>query len=137
MICKPCGKEYTKDHAKQSMCKECTREYNRNYHKNRDEDSLRRKKELQDKRRKETTKNIFEYLSDKSCEQCGINDPIVLEFDHLDQNTKSFNISDSRGRSWRRVLEEISKCRILCCNCHRKHTAEQLGWYTYLSTSSN
>lgn len=132
MICKPCGKEYTKDHKKQSMCKDCTREYNRKYHSNRSKESLERKQQLQVDRREKICIKIYEYLSKHCCEMCGIDDPVVLEFDHIDQDTKTFTIADAKGKSWARIIEEIKKCRVLCCNCHRRHTAKQLGWYSYI-----
>ena len=71
------------------------------------------------------------YLEDKSCWQCGEGDPRVLDFDHINPATKSFGISNgiTDGRKWSSILTEISKCVILCANCHRKRTAAQQGWY--------
>lgn len=67
---------------------------------------------------------IADYLADKQCIDCGEGDPIVLEFDHRDPQTKRFNIGDagSRGMSVCRVLAEIAKCDIRCANCHRRKT---------------
>lgn len=76
-------------------------------------------------------KHMIEYLSDKQCKECGEKDIRTLEFDHLDPAIKSFGISEGirKGMSWGNILEEISKCRILCANCHKIHTATQFGWY--------
>ncbi len=75
--------------------------------------------------------NMLEYLSDKFCVICRENDIRVLEFDHLNPSEKLFSISQAvrLNRSWQDVELEIKKCRILCSNCHKKHTAKQIGWY--------
>jgi hypothetical protein len=55
-----------------------------------------------------------------------------LDWDHLDKSTKTEAVSVliHAGYSHARVLEERkNKCRCLCANHHRIHTATQLGWY--------
>lgn len=81
--------------------------------------------------RKNLQANLLRYLRDKSCVLCGERDPRTFEFDHLDPKEKSFGISKglTDGRKWEIILEEIGKCRILCANCHKKHTASQNNWY--------
>lgn len=73
------------------------------------------------------------YLASKGCEDCGERDPRVLEFDHLDPKRKKAAIALllSQGYSWgnEKVRKEVRKCRVLCANCHRKHTIEQQGYY--------
>lgn len=73
------------------------------------------------------------YLAKKGCEICGIKDPRVLEFDHIDPSKKKATVSIllSQGFTWGsdRVRKEVKKCRILCSNCHRLHTVEQQGYY--------
>ena len=52
-----------------------------------------------------------------------------FDFDHLDQNTKKCNIASLKGESFNieNVLnEELKKCQLLCCICHRKKTIKQL-----------
>ncbi len=74
---------------------------------------------------------MLDYLKDKSCVICGENDIRTFEFDHLDPKTKSFSITRgiNHGPTWEVVMSEINKCRILCANCHKKHTASQQNWY--------
>ncbi len=75
---------------------------------------------------------LYKYLESHPCVQCGETDPIVLEFDHIHQSSKTIAISNAvcNGWSWRRIVTEIEKCQVLCANCHRRKTAIQLGWYT-------
>lgn len=84
--------------------------------------------------RKEATKKfatkrrniIQEYKLNKGCAICGYNKhPAALDFDHLEQNTKSFNISQDPKRKWEDTLKEIDKCRVLCRNCHAVETVEK------------
>jgi hypothetical protein len=73
---------------------------------------------------------MLNYLKECSCIDCGISNPLVLEFDHIDPETKSANVSDlvMRRLSWKRVFAEIQKCVVRCANCHRIRTAVQRGW---------
>jgi len=82
------------------------------------------------KRQRERTRiKLTEYLSNNPCEVCGEDDPIVLEFDHIDPSNKYRTISRmiSGHTSWDKILNEISKCRVLCANCHRRRTYKQQG----------
>ncbi|MGZ6005366.1 MAG: hypothetical protein ACXWLH_04415 [Candidatus Saccharimonadales bacterium] len=57
-----------------------------------------------------------------SCTFCGYNKhPGVLDFHHIDPESKSFGIS-SRGfsRSWQSIEAELKKCILVCANCHRE-----------------
>ena len=63
----------------------------------------------------------------EGCAKCGYNaHPAALDFNHLDPNTKSFNIGEAFGNNYgkKKIFEEIAKCEILCANCHRVHTYE-------------
>ena len=64
------------------------------------------------------------------CITCGEDDPVVLDFDHRDGNTKIGNISDMARFSLGldTLMKEIKKCDVLCANCHRRRTAKQQNW---------
>jgi hypothetical protein len=73
---------------------------------------------------------------ERGCVLCGFgthkfpkkyNDHIamLLEFDHIDPEEKSYNISEMGGYSWELIQSEIDKCRVLCKVCHCKHTGNQ------------
>ncbi len=75
--------------------------------------------------------NMLAYLNKHHCAICGEHDIRTLELDHIDPKTKKFSISQAvrLGYSWEQIEQEIEKCRVLCANCHKKHAAEQAGWY--------
>ena len=57
---------------------------------------------------------------------CGQNDPVVLEFDHL--RDKRFNVGSGLPyRNWESILAEIQKCEVVCANCHRRRTSRRIG----------
>lgn len=100
--------------------------------------NLKPKEKLSAAQRKQKTRShtrirSMRYLAEKGCGECGERDPRVLEYDHKDPGNKKRIISRliTDGYSWSsRVLRaEIRKCRILCANCHRRHTIVQQGYY--------
>lgn len=112
---------------KASCCKECHKVLRDKHYRDNREKSIANSK----KNREATRKKLWEYLQDKSCVDCGYDNPIALEFDHIDPEAKVASVSVLTGYSWAKVLEEISKCEIRCANCHRIKTAKQFGWYQY------
>jgi hypothetical protein len=109
-------------------CKECSREQDRKLYKSNLLINREKNYELKKKSRLRNYLFMIDYLSDKSCLDCGESDPIVLEFDH--QSDKKMNISELiRDSSIDRLESELSKCEIRCANCHRKKTAKDFGYY--------
>lgn len=132
-ICRSCNtskvfSEFNKNSSRKdglsNKCKVCNKAYLREHY-------LNNKEYYVEKRRrnyKKYTKDFYSFLSGKSCKVCGIDDIRVLEFDHL--TDKSFNISAKIGSMpLHNLMREIDKCDILCANCHRIKTAEQLNWF--------
>ena len=72
---------------------------------------------------------IVEKLGGK-CRECGISDIRVLEINHIDKEKKER--PPKREYNWTRRLKEweknMSNLELLCANCHRRHTWEQMGW---------
>lgn len=81
--------------------------------------------------REGTSIELCNYLLRNPCIICGETDIRVLEFDHVTPETKSFNIGDRSNRTWPTLLKEIEKCRVLCANCHRRHTAESYNHFKH------
>jgi hypothetical protein len=73
--------------------------------------------------RKRNKDFVNRYKSFCKCVDCGESNPIVLEFDHVDKN-KTANIADMVHQSYSisSIKEEIRKCEVVCCNCHRIRT---------------
>jgi len=73
------------------------------------------------KRRKKIRKMAVEYKGGK-CILCEYDKCIqALEFHHRNDNEKVFGIS-AKGytRAWKKVVEELDKCVLVCANCHRE-----------------
>jgi len=107
---------------KQYHCRICSRQYYKQYYNSNlehEKDRVRSRK----KRMRFWYKTLKETLS---CEVCGENSPECMDFHH--EEDKDFTIADAihKGYSTERILDEISKCRVLCANCHRKLHARNL-----------
>ena len=135
---KPDSQYYIKDKISgrlHAQCKDCYRSYRAGhypeYYQRSRAQHLARARARRIAIREEFRRNMLDFLSDKKCTVCAESDIRTLEFDHTDPATKRFSISQAvrLGYSWSDVLLEIKKCRILCANCHKKHTALQAGWY--------
>lgn len=101
-----------------SMCKDCHSKYNKGWY-NRNKES--RIKNIAN-RKKEIQEFIRNYKGEFSCEICGESHPACLVFHHIDDNKKEYDVSTmgKLGLSKEKIAREISKCKILCANCHRK-----------------
>lgn len=139
---KPLSDYFLKDSKKgklHAQCKACYKDLRRGFyaeHYAKYSDLYRKRAQLRrEKLRQEYREKMLQYLQKSKCEICDENDIRVLEFDHIDPSIKSFSISQSvkLGRSWDAVMQEIKKCRVLCANCHKKHTASQSNWYKNLA----
>lgn len=53
----------------------------------------------------------------------------LLTFNHLNPDDKLYNVADlvSKGRNLNLIVAEVSKCEVLCHNCHMLATFDQLG----------
>lgn len=80
------------------------------------------------KRTHERRKFIDKIKLSKGCLHCGYKDhAVALDFDHLDPSDKNFNISQYFATaSIEKLIKEINKCQILCANCHRVKTKQDL-----------
>lgn len=110
-----------------TICRLCSNKRSKQYY---NENKERHKKVIRLRSKKQSIENrkkIFEYYLKNSCVDCGENDPVVLEFDHL--KDKKYTISNliSGGYSWKTIENEINKCEVRCANCHRRKTAIQQG----------
>jgi hypothetical protein len=81
----------------------------------------------------ERTRYLLEFFASHPCRDCGEEDPVVLEFDHL--GDKEFNIGSALPyRNWQSILDEIEKCDVVCRNCHRRRESRRSGALRVLLT---
>lgn len=73
-------------------------------------------------------KMVADYKVEKGCADCGYNaDPRALEFDHINNDGtfgsgKQRTVASMMYSSWEKIMEEIAKCEVVCCNCHAIRT---------------
>jgi len=99
--------------------KEQVKEWNRTYYlKHKDKIIAKNNEDFQKLRKwyKDLKKTL-------KCEKCGFSNPAALAFHHRDGEDKKSDICDlvCRRFSIKVIEEEISKCEVLCHNCHAVH----------------
>jgi hypothetical protein len=59
-----------------------------------------------------------------SCTDCRLQDPLLLEFDHV-HGSKTADVGKLVHEGYRleRVTDEVGCCELVCVNCHRRRTA--------------
>ncbi len=72
--------------------------------------------------KKEIRDWIKRYKEGQSCKFCNESNPIVLEFHHKNKKDKVMTVSKmvSLGYNIDLIKLEMSKCVVLCSNCHKK-----------------
>lgn len=112
---------------RQARCRACWRSW---YAEHREERIA-----LVDRRRAEVRaahqERLIEHLLANPCVDCGETDLRVLDFDHEDPAGKVADVARlaSMNIAWARIAAEIAMCSVRCANCHRRRTAEQLGYW--------
>lgn len=108
----------------QARCKSCQNLYHKQHY----VDNIEEYKDRAKKRNQQVTESIRLYIreqKDKPCQDCEKKYPYyVMDFDHHPEEEKLYNIANmARERlSLDLVKKEISKCDIVCSNCHRIRT---------------
>jgi hypothetical protein len=104
-------------------CKECHRDIRKIYYENNKKKEIARVAQ----RRKETIAWFKDFKSTLNCNRCSEDHVATLHFHHLDPNEKDEAVSKIIRKGWsiKRILEEISKCEVLCANCHAKEHYER------------
>ena len=110
----------------QNRCKPCNIELNKQWYRKNPSVRRRRMDGYAKRRRDERHRQLWQYLCEHPCVDCGEGDPVVLEFDHLRDKVANVSKMANLSRPWAAILEEISKCEVVCANCHRRRTAERL-----------
>lgn len=75
---------------------------------------------------KKKSQDVMREHKSKPCVDCKQSYPwYVMDFDHIDPNTKINDVSRMIGSSLKSLEEEIAKCEVVCSNCHRKRTFQR------------
>lgn len=116
--CTKCGKElsedcFAKDSTKKdglySSCKECRKKetYLKYYYSHTNQ--------LKDKRN--IKKDFINFLK-TDCVKCGEKRRYLIQFHHINNADKEFNITGMLNCSYENIAFEADKCVCLCSNCH-------------------
>lgn len=107
-----------------SWCKPCKQAYESEHY--RKSDTRKKQIRTQVLKQVERNKEIVAEAKSTGCVDCGEQDLIVLEFDHL--RDKSNNVSTlMHSGSTQKLIAEIEKCEVVCANCHRRRTHRRLA----------
>jgi hypothetical protein len=137
-ICHQCGLEKSLEEfpwknivtrKRQAVCKECTAKRSSDWYYANKQHHTANVSDRRSKLRQEAREYVLNYLLSHPCEMCGESDPIVLEFHHTGAKEESVSVLVHRADSLIKVIEEISRCQVLCSNCHKKVTAKERGWF--------
>ncbi len=101
------------------MLSEKTKEYNRKWYQR----NKARRRASNNVSRNRIREWFAEYRKPLKCTRCPESHPACLDFHHRNSDEKDIEVSNmaSQGFSKQRILEEISKCDVICSNCRRKH----------------
>lgn len=108
----------------QSYCRACQHDYYITYYKQGSSEFVDRLRERTIAQRALNRAFIVDVLLRSACADCGLRDPIVLEFDHvIGVKRKSISAMIMAPASIASLKNEIAKCVIRCANCHRIKTS--------------
>lgn len=100
--------------ARQWWCRRCFSGYHRA---NKDRATSRHEERLSAGRA-----YVLNYLRSTPCTDCGIDDPVVLEFDHVGVKREGVSGLVLRATPIARIRQELALCDVVCVNCHRRRT---------------
>ena len=122
---------------RQNRCKPCNIELNKRWYREHPEARPKRMDGYAKRRYRELAMQIYEYLLDHPCVDCGEPDPVVLEFDHLRDKVWNISAMVNRKMPWAKVAAEIAKCEVVCANCHRRRSASRGSWFRFMRGSAS
>lgn len=113
------NKSSAKKDGLQSCCRECSKGNNNSRYLT---SPIRRSsvKRTRDKLYAYNHALLSRYKRKYKCLVCQESEPVVLDMHHLDPSVKVESASRLLSYSTKALKEEVSKCVILCSNCHRK-----------------
>jgi hypothetical protein len=122
MICTKCEENFHPTPTQcRALCKVCTRSYNNAYYAK----NKKRREAVWKSTQNRISKMLLEisdYKRQASCKFCKESEPVCLDLHHLDPTNKDATVSRmvSDNRPAQLIWREVSKCIVVCKNCHSK-----------------
>ena len=118
---------------RQSKCKQCTRLKSKEHYNENKEYYIKKARVADTIRVEKNRYYIWSVLKKSKCIDCGNDNPLVLDFDHkkdkeLDVSKLVFSVGIEK------LKNEIKKCEIRCCNCHKIKTNKIDGYKNWRSS---
>jgi hypothetical protein len=124
----------------QKYCRDCQHELFRNWYDQKQNKSKQNShsKNFHNIKRERLREKVWNYLLDHPCVGCGEKNPLFLDFDHNEGEEKVGTITFLVGQRypWEVILNEIKKCTVRCCKCHRIKTAKDFNWISFSKKKS-
>ena len=79
--------------------------------------------------RRRNVEFVRRYLLEHPCVECGEDDSVLLDFDHIGRKRASVATLAWREHSLAAIEREIEECEVRCANCHRRRTCETLNQF--------
>lgn len=114
---------------RKTTCSSCEKEYHKSHYLNNENYRNKCKESAKVKNKEYNERNLSilgDILQTNCCADCGETNPIVLEFDHIKGKSIGIARLKRNAASIKTLLSEVSKCEIVCANCHRKRTYSRL-----------
>lgn len=95
-------------------------------------DCLRLIQKKHNQKRLEDFRELMDLAKDNPCKDCGVKYPtFVMEFDHLPEFEKKFNVSCGAFQKPEALRDEMLKCELVCANCHKFRTHKRRNGKNY------
>lgn len=114
----------------QSACIACHKIVSKIHYENNTELVKARSRSNRSKYKDRNCDIIINYLLANPC-KCGETDILVLDFHHLDKESKVCEVSKLINSDENLLWLEIAKCQVLCANCHRRETHKDFNTYKW------
>lgn len=79
-------------------------------------------------RRRRARAALIEHLRRHPCADCGEDDMVVLECDHVAGKAHAIAALVAAAAPLAALRDELARCEVVCVNCHRHRTAARAGW---------
>lgn len=132
LIAKPLDRFYKRKYregATSTNCIACEQAYRKDHYIANKTKYLAKDRKNESLKKQELLNFLINYFADHPCVDCGEDDPVVLEFDHVKgEKITEVSVLINGCHSMDKILNEIAKCEVRCANCHRRKTAQQFNW---------